>query len=161
MPTATQLEEPPVTTHRLAIIGGDGIGPEVVAQGLRVLDALEARHGFTTERVDYDLGGRRYLDPGEPEERNIYEAMEAGKLVKKLPMSLGDALAALDKDEVVKAAMPDDVTTAPAPPISHFIISMPAGGFREIPPESNVTPLPTKATGDSSFLPPLCSRIIR
>lgn len=54
-----------MTTHRLAIIGGDGIGPEVVAQGLRVLDALEARHGFTTERVDYDLGGRRYLDTGE------------------------------------------------------------------------------------------------
>jgi 3-isopropylmalate dehydrogenase len=54
-----------VTTHRLAIIGGDGIGPEVVAQGLRVLDALEARHGFTTARVDYDLGGRRYLDTGE------------------------------------------------------------------------------------------------
>ena len=32
------------------------------------------------------------IDPGEPEERNIYEAMEAGKLVKKLPMSLGEAL---------------------------------------------------------------------
>ena len=32
------------------------------------------------------------LDPGEPEERNIYDAMAAGKKVKKLPMSLGDAL---------------------------------------------------------------------
>ncbi len=52
-------------THKLAIIGGDGIGPEVVDQGLRVLDALEARHGFTTQRADFDLGGRRYLDTGE------------------------------------------------------------------------------------------------
>lgn len=54
-----------MTTHKLAIIGGDGIGPEVIDQGLRVLDVLETRHGFTTERVDYDLGGRRYLDTGE------------------------------------------------------------------------------------------------
>ena len=44
------------------------------------------------------------LDPGEAEERNIYEAMEAGKQVKKLPMSLGDALDRLERDEVVKLA---------------------------------------------------------
>ncbi len=54
-----------MATHRLAIIGGDGIGPEVVGQGLRVLDAVQDRHGFDTERTDYDLGGRRYLETGE------------------------------------------------------------------------------------------------
>jgi 3-isopropylmalate dehydrogenase len=54
-----------VTTHRIAVLGGDGIGPEVVAEGLKVLDRLEQLEGFTTERVDYDLGGRRYLDTGE------------------------------------------------------------------------------------------------
>ena len=52
-------------TYRLAVLGGDGIGPEVVAQGLKVLDALEKVEGFATERVEYDLGGRRYLDTGE------------------------------------------------------------------------------------------------
>jgi 3-isopropylmalate dehydrogenase len=52
-------------THRLAILGGDGIGPEVVDEGLKVLDRLEALEGFATERVAYDLGGRRYLDTGE------------------------------------------------------------------------------------------------
>lgn len=52
-------------THRIALLGGDGIGPEVVGQGLKVLDALESLEGFTTERVDYDLGGRRYLATGE------------------------------------------------------------------------------------------------
>ncbi|MCG8356413.1 MAG: glutamine synthetase family protein, partial [Kiloniellales bacterium] len=36
-----------------------------------------------------DDGIKRDLDPGKPEERNIYEAMEAGKVVKKLPMNLG------------------------------------------------------------------------
>lgn len=57
----------------------------------------------------FDDGISRNLDPGEAEERNIYEAMEAGKQVKKLPMSLGDALARLDKDEVVKSAMPGEM----------------------------------------------------
>jgi glutamine synthetase len=54
-------------------------------------------------------GMDRNLDPGEPEERNIYEAMEAGKQVKKLPMSLGQALDALEGDEVIKEAMPDEM----------------------------------------------------
>jgi glutamine synthetase len=35
--------------------------------------------------------------------------MAAGKKVKKLPMSLGDALTELEKDEVVKSAMPDEM----------------------------------------------------
>jgi 3-isopropylmalate dehydrogenase len=54
-----------VANHRIAILGGDGIGPEVVAEGGKVLDRLEQLEGFTTERVEYDLGGRRYLDTGE------------------------------------------------------------------------------------------------
>ena len=37
--------------------------------------------------------------------------------------------------------------TTPEPPISHFMSSMPPAGFIEIPPVSNVTPLPTKAMG--------------
>jgi glutamine synthetase len=57
----------------------------------------------------FDDGITRDLDPGEPEERNIYEALEAGKQVKKLPMSLGDALKLLDEDEVIKSSMPDEM----------------------------------------------------
>tara|TARA_B100001750_G_C15329318_1_gene506399 strand:+ start:458 stop:778 length:321 start_codon:yes stop_codon:yes gene_type:complete len=53
----------------------------------------------------------RELDPGPPEERNIYEAMEAGKDVKKIPLSLGEALEALDQDEVVKSALPGEMYT--------------------------------------------------
>jgi len=51
----------------------------------------------------------RNLDPGPPEERNIYEAMDAGKEVKKIPMHLGEALEALAADEVVKSALPGDM----------------------------------------------------
>ena len=49
------------------------------------------------------------LDPGAPEERNIYQAMEEGKEVKKLPMSLGEALDALAADEVVQRGMPGEM----------------------------------------------------
>lgn len=57
----------------------------------------------------FDDGISRDLDPGEAEERNIYEAIDAGKQVKKLPMTLGDALAALSRDEVIKSAMPGEM----------------------------------------------------
>ena len=56
-----------------------------------------------------DDGINNKLDPGEPEERNIYEAMEAGKQVKKLPMSLGEALDALAKDKVIQKGMPGEM----------------------------------------------------
>ncbi len=56
-------------------------------------------------------GIERQLDPGEPEERNIYEAMEAGKEVRKIPMTFGDALDALESDEVVKSALPGEMYT--------------------------------------------------
>ena len=49
------------------------------------------------------------LDPGEAEERNIYQAIEEGKQVKKLPMSLGEALQKLADDEVIKSSMPDEM----------------------------------------------------
>ena len=57
----------------------------------------------------FDDGINHKLDPGEPEERNIYAAMAAGKKVKKLPMSLGEALDELEKDETIKSAMPDEM----------------------------------------------------
>ena len=56
-----------------------------------------------------DDGIDNKLDPGEPEERNIYEAIKAGKQVKKLPMSLGEALEALAEDEVVQRGMPGEM----------------------------------------------------
>src|SRR6195256_948230 len=50
---------------RIAVIPGDGIGPEVIAQGLRVLDAVAAATGTRLDLVSYDLGAERYLRTGE------------------------------------------------------------------------------------------------
>ena len=49
------------TTHRIAVVGGDGIGPEVTAEALKVLRAA----GVELETTEYELGGQRYLRDGE------------------------------------------------------------------------------------------------
>ena len=57
----------------IAVIGGDGIGPEVVAEGLKVLSAITSAtpsngrkvSGLTVNTTEYDLGARRWLATGE------------------------------------------------------------------------------------------------
>lgn len=46
-----------MNTYKIAVLAGDGIGPEVMEQALRVLDALEKKHGFATERTACFVGG--------------------------------------------------------------------------------------------------------
>lgn len=53
------------TSLNLAVIGGDGIGPEVTAQALAVLQAVCQRLGVQVQATDYDLGARRYHCTGE------------------------------------------------------------------------------------------------
>lgn len=52
-------------TYRIAVIPGDGTGPEVIREGLKVLEAAAVRFGFGVEPTYYDLGGERYLRAGE------------------------------------------------------------------------------------------------
>jgi len=49
----------------IAVIGGDGIGPEVVAEGLKVLSAVTAGNGPKVTTTEYDLGARRWHATGE------------------------------------------------------------------------------------------------
>ncbi|MGO9018435.1 MAG: 3-isopropylmalate dehydrogenase [Syntrophobacteraceae bacterium] len=51
--------------YRIAVIPGDGTGPEVMREALRALDAVSQKAGFSTEKVHFDLGGERYLRTGE------------------------------------------------------------------------------------------------
>ena len=52
-------------TFNLAVIGGDGIGPEVVGEGLKVLDAVSAKYGLTFNRTNYELGAKFWHKTGE------------------------------------------------------------------------------------------------
>lgn len=49
---------------KIAVIGGDGIGPEVVDQALRVMEAAAPAHNLQTQLTPLDYSGRRYLKTG-------------------------------------------------------------------------------------------------
>ena len=51
--------------YKIAAIGGDGIGPEIVSVGKNVLDAAGERFNFDIEWTDFDIGADRYLASGE------------------------------------------------------------------------------------------------
>ncbi|MCD0448306.1 3-isopropylmalate dehydrogenase [Actinocorallia sp. API 0066] len=50
---------------RLAVVAGDGIGPEVVAEGLKVLDVIAGQYDLAIEQTAYDLGAARWHRTGE------------------------------------------------------------------------------------------------
>jgi 3-isopropylmalate dehydrogenase len=52
-------------SYRVAVVPGDGTGPEVIAEGLKVLKAASAKYGFKLDLSHYDLGGERYKRTGE------------------------------------------------------------------------------------------------
>jgi 3-isopropylmalate dehydrogenase len=52
-------------TYNIAVIGGDGTGPEVIAEGVKVLKAAGEKYGVKFNFTDYDFGGERYLRTGE------------------------------------------------------------------------------------------------
>src|SRR5215831_14767835 len=51
--------------HRVAVVAGDGIGPEVVRQGLRVLERVAAMEGFRVRTTSYPFGANHYLETKE------------------------------------------------------------------------------------------------
>jgi 3-isopropylmalate dehydrogenase len=52
-------------TYQIAVIGGDGTGPEVVREAIKVLNAVAAKHEFKVALTDFDFGGERFLRTGE------------------------------------------------------------------------------------------------
>jgi len=51
--------------YKIAVVPGDGTGPEVVREGVKVLEAAAERFGFRLDMTWYDYGGERYLSSGE------------------------------------------------------------------------------------------------
>ncbi|MDD3420946.1 MAG: isocitrate/isopropylmalate dehydrogenase family protein [Methanocellales archaeon] len=54
-----------MTTYKVPVISGDGIGPEVIAEGKKVLSAAAEVHDFEVEWIDYPHGANYYLETGE------------------------------------------------------------------------------------------------
>jgi 3-isopropylmalate dehydrogenase len=51
--------------YNIAVIPGDGTGPEVVSEGIKVLNAVSRKYGFTVKTDYFDFGGDHYLKTGE------------------------------------------------------------------------------------------------
>jgi 3-isopropylmalate dehydrogenase len=52
-------------SYNIALMGGDGTGPEVLDEGVKVLNAAISKHGIKLNYTKYDFGGERYLKTGE------------------------------------------------------------------------------------------------
>jgi 3-isopropylmalate dehydrogenase len=61
---------------RIAVIAGDGIGPEVIAEGIRVLEAATAETGINLEFRPYDVGAERYLRTGEILPDSVFKELQ-------------------------------------------------------------------------------------
>jgi len=70
-----------MTKFKLAVIGGDGIGPEVVAEGLKVLDAVSAKYGLTFEKKDYELGAKYWHKTGETLPDSVIEELAKADVI--------------------------------------------------------------------------------
>lgn len=69
------------TTFNLAVIGGDGIGPEVVAEGLKVLDAVSAKYGVTFNQTSYDLGASYWHRTGEVLPQSVMDDLATSDVI--------------------------------------------------------------------------------
>ena len=77
--------------HTIAVIPGDGTGPEVIAEGIKVLNAVSRIENFKIEFVFYDFGGDRYLRTGEVLPNSALEEfrkMDAIKIFQNLFFNL-------------------------------------------------------------------------
>ncbi len=63
-------------SYKIALIPGDGIGPEVVHEGKKVLDTAGEKYGFKLDWHNYDLGGERYLKTGEIMPDSVLEELK-------------------------------------------------------------------------------------
>ena len=52
-------------SYKIAVMPGDGTGPEVTVEAVKVMDAAAAKFGFKVEKTDFDFGGERYMKTGE------------------------------------------------------------------------------------------------
>jgi 3-isopropylmalate dehydrogenase len=70
-----------VKTYKIAVMPGDGTGPEVVNEGKKVLEAVGKKYGFKYEFTEFDFGGERYLKTGETLTESAIEELRKFKVI--------------------------------------------------------------------------------
>lgn len=67
--------------YKLVLLGGDGTGPEVMREGVKVLKAVEDAFGLEFDLVPYPCGGQHYLDTGEEWPDGAFESCKAADAI--------------------------------------------------------------------------------
>ena len=73
-------------SYKIAVIPGDGTGPEVVREGMKAIEAAAGKFGFSIDSENFDFGGDRYLQTGEAlpagaaEEMKQFDAIYLGAI---------------------------------------------------------------------------------
>ncbi len=68
-------------TYDIAVIPGDGTGPEVVAEGIKVLNTASEKFGFKLNYTQFDFGGERYLKTGKTLDDEEIEELKKFKAI--------------------------------------------------------------------------------
>ena len=64
-----------MASYNIGVIGGDGTGPEVAAEAVKVLKVAAEKFGFSVNLTDFDLGGERYMRTGETLPDSVVEEL--------------------------------------------------------------------------------------
>lgn len=78
-----------MTTHKIAVLDGDGIGPEIMIQALRVLKVIESQSGVTFELVSAPLGASSYFEHGDAFPEVTKQITKDADATLKGPVGLG------------------------------------------------------------------------
>lgn len=75
-------------SHRVAVIGGDGIGPEVIREALKILNKVSPQLKTPLQLEEIDLGAKQYLKTGEALPKSVFEELK--KMAAILLGAVGD-----------------------------------------------------------------------
>jgi 3-isopropylmalate dehydrogenase len=68
-------------SYKIAVIGGDGTGPEVTREAVKVLDVAAKKFQFNLEKTEYDIGGERYKKTGEVLPESVLNELRSFKAI--------------------------------------------------------------------------------
>lgn len=77
-----------MSSYKIAILEGDGIGPEIMREALKVLDWIQASHGVSFELLHAPFGAGAYFDHGSPFPQAAMDACDAADAILKGPVGL-------------------------------------------------------------------------
>src|SRR2546427_197167 len=77
---------------KIVLLAGDGVGPEVLREGVKVLKAVESAYGVSFDLVPFPCGGQHYLDTGEEWPDGAFESCKAADAILLGAVGLPEAV---------------------------------------------------------------------